>query len=104
MVLILFVKITSTRAITAIAMRKAGFERVEYIELRDAETLLPSHDPTRPRRMLATGQQWRGGSRPWCLAVYRCSDIIRCKVSVSDSGAGDCWSVWCQILCPICTV
>ena len=45
----------------AIAMRKAGFERVEYIELRDAETLLPSHDPTRPRRMLAAA--WLDGVR-----------------------------------------
>ncbi|MGV8952910.1 MAG: pantoate--beta-alanine ligase, partial [Cypionkella sp.] len=35
------------------AMRAAGFDRVEYIELRDAETLIPSDDPTRPRRMLA---------------------------------------------------
>jgi pantoate--beta-alanine ligase len=26
-------------------MREAGFERVEYIELRDAETLMPSDDP-----------------------------------------------------------
>ncbi len=34
-------------------MRAAGFSRVEYIELRDAETLMPSDDPGRPRRMLA---------------------------------------------------
>ena len=34
-------------------LRAAGFERVEYIELRDAETLMPSDDPRRPRRMLA---------------------------------------------------
>lgn len=45
----------------AMTMRDAGFERVEYIELRDAETLLPSHDPTRPRRMLAAA--WLDGVR-----------------------------------------
>jgi pantoate--beta-alanine ligase len=42
-------------------MRAAGFERVEYIELRDAETLMPSDDPTRPRRMLAAA--WVDGVR-----------------------------------------
>ncbi len=42
-------------------MRAAGFERVEYIELRDAGTLLPSDDPTRPRRMLAAA--WLDGVR-----------------------------------------
>ncbi|MBK6466070.1 MAG: pantoate--beta-alanine ligase [Paracoccaceae bacterium] len=43
------------------AMRAAGFERVEYIELRDAESLLPSDDSSRPRRMLAAA--WLGGVR-----------------------------------------
>ena len=43
------------------AMREAGFERVEYIELRDAETLMPSDDPHRPRRMLAAA--WLDGVR-----------------------------------------
>jgi pantoate--beta-alanine ligase len=43
------------------AMREAGFERVEYIELRDAETLMPSDDPARPRRMLAAA--WVDGVR-----------------------------------------
>jgi pantoate--beta-alanine ligase len=43
------------------AVRAAGFERVEYIELRDAGTLMPSDDPTRPRRMLAAA--WLGGVR-----------------------------------------
>jgi pantoate--beta-alanine ligase len=43
------------------AMREAGFERVEYIELRDAETLMPSDDPRRPRRMLAAA--WLDGVR-----------------------------------------
>ena len=43
------------------AMRAVGFERVEYIELRDAATLLPSDDPGRPRRMLAAA--WLGGVR-----------------------------------------
>ncbi|VDC27213.1 pantoate--beta-alanine ligase [Pseudogemmobacter humi] len=42
-------------------MRRAGFERVEYIELRDAETLMPSDDPRRPRRMLAAA--WLDGVR-----------------------------------------
>jgi len=42
-------------------MRAAGFERVEYIELRDAETLMPSDDPARPRRMLAAA--WLDGVR-----------------------------------------
>lgn len=42
-------------------MRAAGFERVEYIELRDAETLMPSNDPRRPRRMLAAA--WIDGVR-----------------------------------------
>ena len=43
------------------AVRAAGFERVEYIELRDAGTLMPSDDPGRPRRMLAAA--WLGGVR-----------------------------------------
>lgn len=43
------------------AMRDVGFERVEYIELRDAGTLMPSDDPTRPRRMLAAA--WIDGVR-----------------------------------------
>ncbi|MFZ1467603.1 MAG: pantoate--beta-alanine ligase [Paracoccaceae bacterium] len=42
-------------------VRAAGFDRVEYIELRDAETLMPSDDPARPRRMLAAA--WLGGVR-----------------------------------------
>lgn len=42
-------------------VRAAGFERVEYIELRDAETLMPSDDPRRPRRMLAAA--WLDGVR-----------------------------------------
>lgn len=42
-------------------LRAAGFERVEYIELRDAETLMPSDDPRRARRMLAAA--WLDGVR-----------------------------------------
>ncbi len=42
-------------------IRAAGFDRVEYIELRDSETLMPSDDPTRPRRMLAAA--WLDGVR-----------------------------------------
>ena len=43
------------------AMRAVGFERVEYIELRDAGSLMPSDDPARPRRMLAAA--WIDGVR-----------------------------------------
>jgi pantoate--beta-alanine ligase len=42
-------------------LRHAGFERVEYIELRDAESLMPSDDTRRPRRMLAAA--WLDGVR-----------------------------------------
>ena len=42
-------------------VRAAGFERVEYIELRDAATLMPSDDTRRPRRMLAAA--WLDGVR-----------------------------------------
>lgn len=42
-------------------LRAEGFERVEYIELRDAETLMPSDDPRRTRRMLAAA--WLDGVR-----------------------------------------
>ena len=42
-------------------LRAIGFERVEYIELRDAATLMPSDDPRRPRRMLAAA--WLDGVR-----------------------------------------
>jgi len=42
-------------------IRAAGFDRVEYIELRDAATLMPSDDPARPRRMLAAA--WLDGVR-----------------------------------------
>ena len=42
-------------------LRAAGFERVEYIELRDAETLMPSDDVQRARRMLAAA--WVDGVR-----------------------------------------
>jgi pantoate--beta-alanine ligase len=43
------------------AIRAAGFDRVEYIELRDAETLMPSDDTGRARRMLAAA--WLDGVR-----------------------------------------
>ena len=42
-------------------IRAAGFDRVEYIELRDAATLMPSDDTSRPRRMLAAA--WIDGVR-----------------------------------------
>lgn len=40
---------------------KAGFERVEYIVLRDAETLADLTDPSRPARLLAAA--WLEGVR-----------------------------------------
>ncbi len=43
------------------AVVAAGFEKVEYIALRDAETLGPVADPARPMRMLAAA--WLGGVR-----------------------------------------
>lgn len=46
---------------TSAALLKAGFERVEYIELRDAATLLPVTDPEAPRRLLAA--VWLEGVR-----------------------------------------
>ncbi|MGL4310606.1 MAG: pantoate--beta-alanine ligase [Paracoccaceae bacterium] len=42
-------------------VRAAGFDRVEYIELRDAETLMPSSETGKPRRMLAAA--WLDGVR-----------------------------------------
>lgn len=42
-------------------VRSAGFDRVEYIELRDAETLMPSSETGKPRRMLAAA--WLDGVR-----------------------------------------
>ncbi|MFC5584167.1 pantoate--beta-alanine ligase [Nitratireductor kimnyeongensis] len=39
----------------------AGFDRVEYIELRDAETLEPLHRADRPARLLAAA--WLGETR-----------------------------------------
>ena len=43
------------------AVLAAGFERVEYVALRDAKTLTPPTDPTRPLRLLAAA--WAGGVR-----------------------------------------
>lgn len=43
------------------AVMAEGFESVEYIDLRDAETLGPVTDPTRPIRMLAAA--WLDGVR-----------------------------------------
>ncbi|MBD1205191.1 MAG: pantoate--beta-alanine ligase [Rhodobacteraceae bacterium] len=45
----------------AAAVMAEGFENVEYIELRDAETLGPVTDPARPIRMLAAA--WLDGVR-----------------------------------------
>ena len=43
------------------ALMAEGFDSVEYIDLRDAETLGPMADPTRPLRMLAAA--WLDGVR-----------------------------------------
>lgn len=43
------------------AVLAAGFDRVEYIALHDAETLAPASDLGRPLRMLAAA--WAGGVR-----------------------------------------
>jgi pantoate--beta-alanine ligase len=40
---------------------RAGFAPVDYVELRDAETLAPLDAPTRPARLLAAA--WLGGTR-----------------------------------------
>lgn len=34
----------------------AGFDAVDYVEVRDAETLLPASDPARPRRLLVAAR------------------------------------------------
>jgi pantoate--beta-alanine ligase len=43
------------------AIRTGGFERVDYVELRDAATLEPVTDPARPARILAAA--WIGTTR-----------------------------------------
>ena len=43
------------------AVIKAGFDQVEYIELRDADTLLPATDQSLSRRLLAAA--WLDGVR-----------------------------------------
>jgi len=43
------------------ALEKAGFGPIDYIELRDAETLMPVDDVTRPARLLAAARI--GGTR-----------------------------------------
>lgn len=43
------------------AILTAGFDRVEYVALRDAETLSEPKDPARPLRLLAAA--WAGGVR-----------------------------------------
>ena len=43
------------------AVLAEGFESVEYLELRDAETLGPAGDPNRPLRLLAAA--WLDGVR-----------------------------------------
>ncbi|WP_336066266.1 pantoate--beta-alanine ligase [Nitratireductor rhodophyticola] len=43
------------------ALQKAGFDRVEYFELRDAETLEPVQRADRPARLLAAA--WLGETR-----------------------------------------
>lgn len=43
------------------ALTAAGFARVDYLELRDAETLAPVATPARPARLLAAA--WLGSTR-----------------------------------------
>jgi pantoate--beta-alanine ligase len=43
------------------AIRTGGFDRVDYVELRDAATLEPVTDPARPARILAAA--WIGTTR-----------------------------------------
>ena len=43
------------------ALEAAGFTRIDYLEIRDAETLEPITDLTRPGRVLAAA--WLGGTR-----------------------------------------
>ncbi len=42
-------------------LEQAGFGRVDYVTVRDAETLEPVHDPSRPARVLAAA--WLGRAR-----------------------------------------
>jgi len=50
-----------TLAICKVRLEAAGFTQIDYIALRDAETLAEGTDPTRPRRLLAAA--WLGGVR-----------------------------------------
>ena len=43
------------------AIVSAGYEQVEYLELRAEENLAPMHEPDRPARLLAAA--WLGGTR-----------------------------------------
>jgi pantoate--beta-alanine ligase len=43
------------------ALARAGFDPIDYVELRDAETLAPVDSATRPARVLAAA--WLGGTR-----------------------------------------
>ena len=43
------------------ALGRAGFDPIDYVELRDAETLAPVNGPERPARLLAAA--WLGGTR-----------------------------------------
>jgi pantoate--beta-alanine ligase len=42
-------------------LREAGFDRIDYVEVRDAETLRPAPDARRPLRVLAAA--WLGSTR-----------------------------------------
>ncbi len=58
---------------------RAGFTRIDYLEIRDAETLEPDPDPDRPTRII--GAAWMGDTRlidnvPGGLSVDREPDSI----------------------------
>ncbi|MBF0130793.1 MAG: pantoate--beta-alanine ligase, partial [Alphaproteobacteria bacterium] len=58
---------------------RAGLTRIDYLEIRDAETLEPDPDPDRPTRII--GAAWMGDTRlidnvPGGLSVDRGPDSI----------------------------
>jgi pantoate--beta-alanine ligase len=53
--------IAAAEAEAAETLRTAGFDKIDYVTLRDAQTLLPIEDLTRPARILAA--VWLGKTR-----------------------------------------
>ena len=50
------ISIPQAEAEGAASLIEAGFERVDYVALRDAETLVPLRDIVRPARVLAAAR------------------------------------------------